>query len=345
MAGTTIPNYAASQNANPNLKWETKKQANAGLDFGLFSDVVTGTVDVYTANTENLLFNYTVPLEGPFLTTNILANVGSLQNRGVELSLSYNVIRTKNTSLTLSVNGSYMQNKVLSLGGNIEGYDIPTNYVGLEYTKCLPGCRENLSEYLFLILKHTGVNAQGGETVVGEDASGNVDQGAQSKARYDEGQTLPKYQYAFTPTFTYKNFDASMVWRGSGGNKIYNGLRADLSLLENLGKQNVLQSAIPTGIHSSSFSSDEWLESGNFLRWENLSFGYRFNLTNVKYISAIRLSVTGQNLALITNYKGIDPEVNVSGGGTQGVGDSSGGDFGIYPRTRTFAIGLNVVLK
>ncbi|MFI5162840.1 MAG: SusC/RagA family TonB-linked outer membrane protein [Sphingobacteriales bacterium] len=334
--GSTIPNYAATQNSNPNLKWETIKQANAGLDFGFLNDRLTGTIDVYSANTDNLLFNYTVPLEGPFLTTNILANVGSTQKRGVELTLSYRVIQTSNTTLTLAGNASYMQSKVLSLGGNIEGFDIPTNYVGWGSSAYLV-VGKPIGTYL--ILKHSGVNAQGVETVVGEDASGNVDQGPQSKYRYDEGQSLPKYNYAFTPTFTYKNFDASMVWFGSGGNKIYNGLRADLSLLENLGKQNLLVSSIPTGIHSSPFGSDQWLESGNYLRWSNLTLGYKFNVTNVKFINALRVSVTGQNLALITKYTGEDPEVDAGGG------SSSGGDYGIYPRTRTFSIGLNVIFK
>jgi TonB-linked SusC/RagA family outer membrane protein len=334
--GQTIPNYAATQNANPNLKWETKKQANAGLDFSMFNDRFNGTIDVYTSNTDNLLYNYTVPLEGPFLTTNILANVGSLQNRGLELTLSYRVIQTKNTTLTLAGNASFMSNKVLSLGGNIEGYDIPTNYVGLPTPNSYLVVGKPIGT--FLILKHSGVNAQGVETVVGEDASGNVDQGAQSKYRFDEGQALPKYEYGFTPSFTYKNFDASMVWSGSGGNKIYNGIRSDFSMLENIGKQNLLTSAIATGIHSSPFGSDEWLEDGSYLRFQNLTFGYKINLTDVKFINALRISVTGQNLAIITKYKGLDPELNANS-------LSAGDDYGIYPRTRTFSVGLNVILK
>jgi iron complex outermembrane receptor protein len=336
--GTTIPNYSATQNSNPNLKWETRKQANLGLDFGLFNDRLTGTVDVYTANTDNLLYNYTVPLEGPFLTTNILANVGSLQNRGLELSLSYQVIKTANTTLTLGGNATFMKNKVLSLGGNIEGYDIPTNYVGW-------GGGGNAFLVVgqpvgtFLILKHQGKDANNAETVVDQNKDGIIDQGAQSKDRVNEGQTTPKYTYAFTPSFTYKNFDASMVWRGVGGNKIYNGIRQSLSLLENLGKSNVLQSAVPLGIQSSQYGSDLWLESGSYLKWENVSLGYRFNLTNVKFINALRLSVTGQNLLTITKYKGLNPELNAYGDG------SSGGDYGTYPPTRTFSIGLNVILK
>jgi TonB-linked SusC/RagA family outer membrane protein len=338
--GADIPNYAATQNANPNLKWETIKQGNAGLDFGFFNDKLTGTVDVYTANTDNLLFNYTVPIEGPFLFNSILANLGSLQRQGAELSLSYTVIKSKDVTLTLAGNGSLMRNKVLSLGGDIDGYDIPTNYVSL-------GGGGNA--YLvvgkpigtYLILHHTGVDANGGETVYGEtgDNTASVDVTPQSKDRFDEGQVLPTYAYAFTPSFTYKNFDASMVWTGQGGNKIYDGLEENLSLLENIGKSNLLQSAIPLGIHSTSFSSDEWLQSGAFLRFENLSFGYKFNVTGWKYISALRVSLIGQNLAIITKYKGLDPEIDVSGD------NGSGSDYGTYPRTRTYSAGLDVIFK
>ncbi len=334
--GSLIPNYSASQNANPNLKWETKKQANAGLDFGFLNDRLTGTVDVFTANTDNLLFNYTVPIVGPFLVNNILANVGSLQNRGVELTLSYLAIKSNNVTLTLAGNGTLLKNKVLSLGGNIEGYDVPTNYVAWGPNSYLV-VGKPIGTYL--ILQHLGKDANNAETVVDQNKDGIIDQGDQSKDRIQEGQSLPKYTYAFTPSFTYKNFDASMVWRGSGGNKIYDGIRQQFSLLQNLGKSNVLESAVPLGINSTQYGSDLWLENGSFLRWENLSVGYRFNLTKLKYVSALHVSLTGQNLALITKYTGVDPEINVNGG------NGSGGDYGIYPRTRTFSVGLNIILK
>jgi TonB-linked SusC/RagA family outer membrane protein len=334
--GTTIPNFAATQNSNPNLKWETRKQADIGLDFSSRNDRLTGTIDVFTANTDNLLFNYTVPLVGPFLTNSILANVGSLQNRGLELTLSYVVIRNDKVTLTLAGNATLLQNKVLSLGGNIEGYDIPTNYVAWGSNAFLV-VGKPIGTYL--ILKHLGKDANNAETVVDQNKDGQIDQGSQSPDRIDEGQSIPKYTYAFTPSFTYKHFDASMVWRGSGGNKIYNNINQQFSLLSNLGKSNVLESAIPLGIASSQYGSDLWLEDGSFLRWENLSFGYRFDLPNVKYISALHVSLTGQNLATITKYTGLDPEVNLGGG------NGSGSDAGIYPRTRTFSIGLNVILK
>ncbi len=128
-----------------------------------------------------------------------------------------------------------------------------------------------------------------------------------------------------------------MLWRGSGGNKIYNSLRSTLSRFENLGKSNVLQSAIPLGLFTSQYGSDLWLENGGFLRFDNLNIGYRFNIRNIKYIEALRISLTGNNLAVITKYTGIDPELN---GGYGGAGDN-----GIYPRTRTIAAGLNIIFK
>jgi len=345
-AGQTIPYYTASQNNNPNLKWETKKQADAGIDFGLFNDRLTGTVDVYTANTDNLLYDYSVLIEGNLVNGNYIANLGSLQNRGLEVSLSYAVIRKPDMTLTLAGNGSIMQNKVLSLGGELEGQPENTNYIGTYTPNAYLVIGKPIDTYL--ILHHTGVDATGTETVAGE-VNGQVDQSAQSKARVDEGQALPKYDYAFTPTFTYKNFDASMVWRGAGGNKIYNSVRQTLSMLGNLGRSNVLESAVSEGIKESTFASDEYLESGNYLRFQNLSFGYRFNVANSKYISSLRVSVTGQNLLTITKYTGLDPEVNTAGGGalvgTTTYQDSSGNDSGVYPLTRTYSVGLSIVLK
>jgi iron complex outermembrane receptor protein len=333
--GQQITNFVISQNANPDLKWETRKQTNIGLDFTTLNDRLNGSIDAYTATTDNLLFNYTVP-QPPYPYPSIAANVGSLLNRGLELTLSYQVIKTKNTTLTLGGNGTLLKNKVLNLSGSIGGVPLNTDYVSWGTNSYLI---KGKPVGTFYILKHAGKDAANAETVVDQNKDGVIDQGNMSADRVIEGQATPKYTYGFTPSFSYKNFDASMVWRGSGGNKIYNQIRSQLSYFENLGKANVLQSAVPTGLYTSQYGSDLWLESGSFLRWENLSFGYRINTAHIKYISSLRVSVTGTNLLVITKYSGIDPELNVSGG------SGSGGDYGIYPRTRTFSLGLNVVLK
>ncbi|WP_158796915.1 TonB-dependent receptor [Pedobacter sp. L105] len=338
--GSPISNFVVSQNANPDLRWETRKQTNIGIDFGFLKNRLNGTIDAYTATTSNLLFNYTVP-QPPYPYPSIAANVGSILNKGLELTLSYQLIKTTNTLLTIGGNASLLKNKVLNLSGSINGVPLNTNYVSWGPTGVVTNAYLIKGQPIgtFYILQHSGKDAANAETVVDQNKDGIIDQGNQSPDRVIEGSAIPKYTYAFTPTFSYKNFDASMVWRGSGGNKIYNTLRSNLSYFENLGKANVLESAVPLGIYTSQYASDQWLESGAFLRWENISFGYRIKTERIKYISSLRVSLTGSNLLVITKYSGIDPELAADGGTSSGV------DNGIYPRTRTFSIGLNVVLK
>ncbi|MBL4678441.1 MAG: TonB-dependent receptor [Mucilaginibacter sp.] len=332
--GQQITNYFVSQNENADLRWETRKQTNLGADFGFLNDRLTAAVDVFTATTSNLLFNYTVP-QPPYPYGSIKANVGSLLNKGLEVSLAYQVIRNSNTTLTLAGNASFLKNRVLNLSGSINGIQQNTDYIPWGANAYLI---KGQPVGTFNIIKHLGKDASNSETVVDQDGNGIIDQGNQSPDRVLSGQALPKYTFAFTPSFSYKNFDASMVWRGSGGNKIYNAIRANLSYFENLGKANVLQSAVLLGLYHSQYGSDLWLEDGSFIRWENLNVGYRIN-TKSKYISSLRLSLTGSNLLVITKYSGADPELIADGGSTMGV------DNGTYPRVRSFALGLNVVLK
>ncbi len=331
--GSQITNFIITQNANSDLKWETRNQANIGLDFALAKSRVSGSLDVYKATTKNLLFNYTVP-QPPYPYGSILANVGSLLNEGIELSLSYQAIKTKNTTLTLAGNFSRVKNKVLELSGSINGVPLNTNYVGWGSNAYLI---KGMPIATFNILQHESIDGAGKEIVVDKNKDNVIDQGNQSPDRYMAGSALPKYTYAFTPSFSYKNFDVSMVWRGAGGNKIYNDLRSNLSRAENIGKSNVLYSSIPLGLYTTQYGSDLWLEKGDFVRFENLSAGYRINIKNQKFIDAFRVSITGTNLAVITNYTGIDPEL---GGGYGGAGDN-----GIYPRTRNIALGINVIFK
>jgi TonB-linked SusC/RagA family outer membrane protein len=330
-AGQLQTNFVVNQNANPDVEWETKKATNLGIDFGFFNNRLTGSFDAYKNTTTKLLYSYTVP-QPPFPATNITANIGSFQSRGLELSLNYDVISNSTTRLTLGGNATLMDSKVLSLNGTYMGVPLTVTFPG--YGGANGYLVEGMAIGTIRILKHKGVTAAGAETMEDLNGNGSIDAGAASLDRYVAGQNQPKYTFAFTPSFSYKNFDAAMVWRGQGGNKLYNQLRANLSFMENLGKSNLLASSVETNMFTSAYygTSDYWLESGAFIRLENVSMGYKIPTPKMKYISAFRLSLTGQNLLLITKYKGIDPE-------------ETGGDNGIYPRVRTFAMGLNIVLK
>ncbi len=333
--GQPITNFVITQNSNADLKWETKYQTNVGIDFSVLHNKLTGTLEAFTSTTKNLLFNYSVP-QPPYPFGTIVANVGSLSNKGIELMLNYKAIDKKDLTLILAGNVSLLKNKVLELSGSINGVPLNTDYVPWGPNSYLI---KGQPIGTFNIIRHLGKDNTNSETVVDQNKDNIIDQGNTSPDRVMEGSALPKYTYAFTPVLTYKNWDMSMLWRGSGGNKIYNNLRSSLSLFESLGKGNVFKSAVSLGLFTSKYGSDLWLEDGSFLRFENLTIGYRFNLEKLKYISGLRVSATGNNLALFTKYKGLDPELNVSGG------NGFGGDGGIYPRTRSFAVGINVIFK
>ncbi len=337
--GSIITNFGIAQNANADLKWETKRQTNIGLDFALLDNRLRGSVDVYDSTTDNLLFDYTVP-QPPYPYNKIKANVGSISNKGLEAALAYDVIRTNNSTLTLAGNVSFMKNEVLNLSGSINGIPLNTDFVNWGAPNSLLVKGKPIGS--FYILESTGTNSNGVETVKDQNGDGKIDQGVTSPDRYYAGSALPTYTFAFNPSYRYKNFDASMLWRGSGGNKIYNNLNQRLSMLENTGSSNVLESARDKGIFSSPYGSDAWLEDGSFVRLENVTAGYTFRFTD-KYVDSVRLSLTGSNLLLITDYTGVDPELNVSGSGDPN--DNFGGDKGIYPRTRSVAFGLTVKFK
>jgi TonB-linked SusC/RagA family outer membrane protein len=335
--GSQITNYNVIQNANPDLKWESKKQTNIGLDFALLDSKLRGTVDAYTATTDNLLFNYTVP-QPPYPYNTVMANVGSILNEGLEATLSYDLIRKENTTLTLTGNVSFMRNEVLNLSGSINGVPLNTNYVGWGAPNAYLVKGKPVGA--FYMLESTGKDNVNAETVLDRDGNGIIDQGATSPDRAYEGSALPTYTFAFNPTFRHKNLDVSVLFKGSGGNKIYNSLNKSLSYQESIGKSNVLTSSIPLGMYTTQYVSDLWLEDGSFVRFENVTVGYNFLFKEVKYIESLRLTLTGNNLMLFTDYSGMDPEINLSGGGT-----NFGNDIGIYPRTRSFGLGLSVKFK
>jgi len=334
-AGNQITNFGITQNVNADLKWETREQTNIGIDFAFLNSRLSGSVDIYRATTKNLLFNYSVP-QPPYPFGSIAANVGSLLNEGIDMTLNLNIIKSKDFNFSLNGNLSLLRNKVLELSGSLNGVPLNTDYVSWGTNSYLI---KGQPVGTFNILQHSGKTTSNEETVVDVNSDGVIDGGNTSPDRKIEGSALPTYTYAFSPVFNYKQFDLSMLFRGSGGNKIYNSIRSTFSYFENLGKSNLLASAVPIGLFTSKYASDIWLEDGSYLRFDNLTLGYTFNTKKMKYINNLHLSMTATNLALFTSYKGLDPEINLNGA------TGFGTDGGIYPRTSSIAIGLNVTLK
>ncbi|TAD98066.1 MAG: TonB-dependent receptor [Bacteroidetes bacterium] len=349
--GGLIPNFSIKQNANPDLRWETRKMLNVGLDFGFLTNKLTGTFDYYYGETTDLLFDYTVP-QPPFPFGQIKANVGTVLNTGLELSLNYRLIDEEDFKVILGGNFTRNRNEIKQLNGSINGIPLNNDFVrwGGGGTTGTASTNDGI-QYLttgqpvgtFYLFKHQAVNEQGEQVLTDINGNGSIDDGNRSADRYIAGQALPDFSYAFTPTITYKNFDVSFVLRGVYGNSVYNASRAIRSSLAGFGQKNVLKDAIGTNVSNITYASDLWLESGSFARMENLTLAYRFNTKSSKYLQNLRVSFTANNLFVITAYKGLDPEVSANGGSNDGRG--FGTDFGVYPRTRNFAIGLNITFK
>ncbi|MBC7949957.1 MAG: SusC/RagA family TonB-linked outer membrane protein [Chitinophagaceae bacterium] len=344
--GQLIPDFTISQNENKDLRWETKKMSNIGLDFALLKNRLTGTLDYYQGKTEDLLFDYTVP-QPPYPFGTIKANVGTIMNTGFEATLSYQLIQSNDLNVTLAGNFTTNKNEVQELSGTLNGVPLKTDTVrwGGGGTTGVASTNNGISYLIkgqpigtFFLFKHAGVDANGNQLIEDLNKNGVIDDNDRSPDRYIAGQALPKFTYAFTPSMNYKNFDMGMLWRGAYGHKIYNARKATLSALAQLGQQNVLKDALAGNINNIDYASDYWLEDGSFLRLEQLTVGYRFPIDN-KYLSGIRVSLTGNNLAVFSDYSGIDPELRADGGNGFGI------DGGIYPRTRSFAVGLNVIFK
>ncbi len=325
--GELINQFQVNQNANPNLGWEERRQMNMGLDFGFNDNRLTGTLDVYRSRTTDLIFGYSVP-QPPFPHGSIQANVGEMENEGLEISLDYLAINSGDLQLSLTGNISFMRNEVISMSGSIAGVELVTNYAGWGPNNYLIEGRP-IGQYN--ILRHTGINENGEETVSDINNDGNINQSSRSEDRYFAGQATPTYTFAFTPRLMYKNLDFSMVLLGQGGNKIYNGIKQSFSQLEILGRSNVLKSATELGLYTTEYGSDLWLEDGDFVRLNNVTIGYTISDV-LPGIRNIRVSATGRNLHVFTGYSGLDPEVGWNG---------SGGGF--YPRTTSITMGLEVI--
>lgn len=333
--GNQITNFAISQNGNADLTWETRAQANAGIDFSVLSNRLSGSIDVYRATTKNLLFYYTVP-QPPYPYGSIVANVGSLLNEGIDINLNGILYESDNLKVSLGGNLSLLRNEVLELSGSISGVPVNTDYVPWGTNSYLI---KGQPVGTFNILQHEGKNESNEETIVDVNNDDIIDGGSKSPDRVLAGSALPTYTFAINPVITWKDFDLTMLFRGQGGNKIYNSIKSSFSYYENLGKSNLLVSAEEEGLFTSKYASDLWLEDGDFIRFENLTLGYRMNTEKMKYFSNVRIFITASNLAVFTKYTGLDPEININGA------NGFGTDNGIYPRTTSVALGLNVTIR
>ncbi len=315
---------------DPDIKWEETTTLNAGLDFGLFSNRLVGTLDIYKRTTDDLLNTVVIPSGSNFSNT-LLTNVGSLENKGFELSLNVVPISEPDLYLGVGFNFTYNQNEITKLLIS----DDP-DYIGILYGSAFTGqkqvTRVGSPAYSFFLNKQ--IYDSNGNPIEGlyEDLSGEGGAvNGDNDDKYIYHNPVPDVLVGLSFRFTYKNFDALASTRASIGNYIYNQVAAGSSYdqLYQIGYyKNFPTYLSETGFVKRQFTSDYFVENGSYFKLDNLSAGY----TVEKLFDLIdaRFSITAQNLVTITKYKGIDPEV------------SGGIDNNFYPRPRTIMFGISL---
>lgn len=328
----------AVRNENPNLKWETTGTLNAGVDFGLFKNRLTGSIDYYIKKTSDLIYNNYAVSNTQYIYPFITANVGKIKNTGLEVALNAVVVKTPDFSWTSSPNISHNKNVVETLSDDLYKLAyIQTAQLGGK------GQSGNYSQVIqpgqalgtFSLWNYAGKNAAGVSTYINAAGQTIATQPLTTDQKI-AGNAQPSYIYGWNNSFSYKKWDFNFLVRGVLGNKILNATAAGLNTPADAKLQNIPRSTLGESFNdvNAYLISDRYLESGSYLRLDNATLGYTIR-PKVKNIKAIRLYVTGNNIFVITKYTGIDPEISM-GGLTPGIDNNN-----FYPKTRTVSVGVN----
>lgn len=334
--GKWLTAIGPTQNDNPNLKWERTATLNIGLDFGLFKNKLSGSIDVYNKKTTDLIAPYSVSTtQHPF---NVLtANVGAMTNKGIEFTLNTSPVKTRDFSWNTAVNFSHNKNEITSISNDLfqinEFYTANVGGRGQSGALGYQIIKEGLPLGSFYTLRYAGKDADGKSMFY--DKNGNASTANTGFENFTvTGSAQPKLLYGWNNSFKYKQFDFNFFIRGVYGNQILNATLADMNAPIYAFQTNIAKSTLTESIKDdkAQFVSDRYLESGSYLRLDNATLGYTFKL---KGIRSLRVYASGNNLFIITKYKGVDPEISMAG-------QTPGIDYrNFYPKTRSAIFGLN----
>ena len=347
--GVTYSKIEATQNGNKDLKWETTKMFNVGVDFAFLDSRLSGSIEFYSKKTSDLIWSYDV-------STNIYpvgymnANVGDITNTGIELTINAVPVKTKDFTWQTTVNLAHNKNKVKKLSNKKFSVDYKDwgdpNIGGISSNGEVERIKEGESLGTFWTYEWAGYNDHGQSTYYVHDATtgertGEVTTTPEKKDKTKVGCALPKVTYGWNNTLTYKKWALTAFFQGNIGNKIMNATRAHYSnkALLSAGK-NVLADALKDKYFTSDntyyYPSDRYLENGSFFRLSTLSLAYTFDNFN-GWLKSVQVYGTAKNVFTITGYKGLDPDINL-GGLEPGLDKRET----FYPHTRSFILGVKV---
>lgn len=353
--GTPVSTLYPLVMPNPDVKWETVKQWNAGADFALIDQRINLSLDGYIKNTTNMLVPMAVPITTGYSDVSVPSvNAGKVRNTGWELTVSSRNL-TGELEWNTDLNVSYNKNKVISMNDGVPlftGDDINMtkvlvnaegNPINSFYGYVTNGLFQNWNEVNNASIQVPGGTSPGDIRFRDLDNSGVIN----DNDRTYIGNPTPEWSFSINNSFAYKNFDLQIFLQGVAGNDIYNANRIwqeGMAVPQNQtakvldrwtgeGTSNSVPRAVYSDPNKNARHSSRFVEDGSYLRIKNLTLGYTLpeNLSKRAYLQTVRLYMSCQNLYTFTKYSGFDPEV-----GANGV------DLSTYPLTRTVSFGVNV---
>jgi iron complex outermembrane receptor protein len=327
-----IPGYGYMRTPNPNLKWEETHQWDIGLDFSLLDNRIRGSLDYFDKRTKDLLFQIPVS-NAPTSLMWVNMDSARVHNKGYEVEISADIFRDRTFNWTSTLIFSTIEGKVEGLHEDIPVGEFGAYGVGLSYIQILRN-EEEIGSFYGNVFE--GFDSQG-YGIYKVDSLGEP-------VREIIGQALPDFTWGWTNFFQVGNFDLSFLISGTYGNDVFNNLFISDVIKQNFYAGNNITLDMlnsPENFGNSNIYSSRYIEDGTFVRLSNITFGYNLNVSNISWLSGLRLYITGTNLYTWTQYSGFDPEVNTllsTGNGIPPLGvDASG-----YPRPITLQLGLNV---
>lgn len=372
--------YTPSQNPNPDLKWEQRIGRNIGVDFSFLKSRITGSLSGFSDKTNNLLFTYGVQVPPNFIST-VLANVGNMTNKGLELGLNVAIVRKREVEWDLGGQISMVRTKVTSLSGTWDGNAVSSNHIQLTAAGG-QGLSFNPLSYLevgyypgvFYLPHFVGIDQNGNQLL---DSAGVAKVGIGGNPTYYYTDPSPRFTYGINSTVRYQRLSLNVAFTGNDGQKVYDNARLNMANYGRFPGLNSLKELFTNGLRDAPTTSDYWLEKASYLRCQSATISYTFPRIN-DAISALRVYFTGNNLFIITPYKGLDPEISPYGsnatgfssangsrqaignlatvlssnyGGLGGAGtgygylDNNYAGNGFYPRARTFTFGVSITVN
>ncbi|MBR9914227.1 MAG: TonB-dependent receptor [Algicola sp.] len=314
---------------NPDLKWEETKTLEIGLDYGLFDNRISGSLNVFQKDSEDLLFNAPVP-DGSNFSNSIVQNIGNLRIQGIEFTTNVDVIKKDDMSWNFNFNATFLDREITELAF---GQDVTTGGIAGGTGNFIQLFREGEAPNSFYVFKQ--LRDQQGNFIEGAYADLNGDNIINDEDRYLKADPDADVILGFQSNFEYKNFDFAFNLRANLGNYVYNNANSSRAQYELLLDNSVLAN-IPTSVMDTNFQrtsdviiSDVYVENASFLKMDNITLGYTFKDLS-RYVKSVRLWAGVQNVFILTEYSGLDPEV------------FGGIDNTIYPRPRNILIGANI---